>query len=46
MKLLEPTHILFESHGERHRVKQIVLYGREYRFYKEGNDIILKDFSG
>lgn len=44
MRLVEPTHIIWEDHnGERHKLSKIVYYGREYRFYREGNDIILKE---
>ena len=46
MRLVEPTHIIFIDHdGERHPLKQINAYGRTYKFYREGNNIILKEFS-
>ena len=46
MRLVEPTSIIWEDHNERHKLSKIVLYGREYRFYREGNNIILREFSG
>lgn len=45
MRLIEPTHIIWEDHkGERHPLKQINAYGRIYKFYRDGYDIILKEF--
>ena len=44
MRLVEPTHIIWEDHkGERHKVKTLHAYGHTYKFYREGNDIILKE---
>jgi hypothetical protein len=44
MRLVEPASILWEDHkGERHIVKQIVAYGRTYKFYRESEEIILKE---
>lgn len=44
MKLIEPTSILWEDeNGVRHKVRQIHAYGHTYKFYREGNHIILKE---
>lgn len=44
MKLIEPTSILWEDNkGKRHVVKQIVAYGHTYKFYRDGNHVILKE---
>jgi len=46
MRLIEPSHIIWEDHkGERHKVKTLQAYGHIYKFYREGNNIILKEFS-
>lgn len=45
MRLIEPTCITFIDHdGERHPLKQINAYGKIYKFYRDGSDIILKEF--
>ena len=44
MKLIEPTSILWEDNkGNRHVVKQIIAYGHTYKFYSDGNHVILKE---
>ena len=44
MRLVEPASILWEDNkGKRHIVKQLVVHGHTYRFYRDGNHVILKE---
>lgn len=40
---MRETYIIYEDKdGIRHKVKQLVIQGREYRFYQDARNVILK----
>lgn len=41
---MRETYIIYEDkEGLRHKVKQLVIYGKEYRFYQDARNVILKE---
>lgn len=39
----EHSIIYEDKDGIRHKVKQLVIYGKEYRFYQDARNVILKE---
>lgn len=40
---MRETYIIYEDkEGLRHKIKQLVIYGKEYRFFQDARSIVLK----